>query len=170
MVEQTNMNTVDRNTDPTRKTSVPERLETLSYLLDDAIPVPGTNYRIGIDPVLGIIPIGGDALALVPSLYIVLEAAYMGLSTATIGRMLVNVLLDATIGSIPLIGTIFDAVWKANTRNLSLLRTRARKPAPELDTRFLVIAILAVGISVLIFTVLTVLIAFWIVSELGVLF
>ncbi|HET7324437.1 MAG TPA: DUF4112 domain-containing protein [Halococcus sp.] len=160
-------NSKDENTESTQETDVPERLETLSYLLDDAISIPGTNYRIGIDPILGLVPVGGDALALVPSLYIVLEAAYMGLSTATIGRMLVNVFLDATIGSIPLIGTIFDAVWKANTRNLSLLRARARKPAPELDKRFLVVAILVIGISVLAFTVLTVLIAFWIVSELA---
>jgi hypothetical protein len=160
-----NMESEDGNTNSTQETDVPERLETLSYLLDDAIPIPGTNYRIGIDPILGIVPIGGDALALIPSVYLVLEAAYMGLNTSTIGRMLFNVFLDATIGSIPIIGTIFDAVWKANTRNLSLLRERAHKPAPEIDKRFLVIAILAVGISVLVFTVLTVLIAFWIVSE-----
>jgi hypothetical protein len=169
MVKNMNTNSEDGNAEsnPTQETDVPERLETLSYLLDDAIPVPGTNYRIGIDPLLGVVPIGGDALALVPSLYIVLEAAYMGLGTGTIGRMLFNVFLDATIGSIPLIGTIFDAVWKANTRNLSLLRARARKPAPELDKRFLVVAILVIGISVLVFTVLTALIAFWIVSELA---
>lgn len=167
MVENMNTNSEDSNAEsnPNQETDVPERLETLSYLLDDAIPIPGTSYRIGIDPILGIIPIGGDALALVPSLYIVLEAAYMGLSTATIGRMLFNVFLDATIGSIPLIGTIFDAVWKANTRNLSLLRARARKPAPEIDKRFLVIAILAIGVSILVFTALMVLIALWIVSE-----
>ena len=162
-----NMDLEDRNTNSTQETDVPERLETLSYLLDDAIPIPGTNYRIGIDPLLGIVPIGGDALTLVPSLYIVLEAAYMGLETGTIGRMLFNVFLDATIGSIPIIGTIFDAVWKANTRNLSLLRARARKPAPETDEQFLLIAILVIGISVLVFTALTVLIAFWIVGELG---
>ena len=169
MVKNMNTDTEDGDAESNlnQETDVPERLETLSYLLDDAIPVPGTNSRIGIDPLLGVIPIGGDALALVPSLYIVLEAAYMGLSPATIGRMLFNVFLDATIGSIPLIGTIFDAVWKANTRNLSLLRERARKPAPEIDKRFLVIAIFAIGVSILAFTALMVLIALWIVSEFG---
>jgi hypothetical protein len=165
-----NTNSEIRNMESNQETDVPERLETLSYLLDDAIPVPGINYRIGIDPILGVVPIGGDALTLIPSIYIVLEAAYMGLNAATIGRMLFNIVLDATIGSIPLIGTIFDAGWKANARNLSLLRARARKPAPDIDKQFLVIAILTVGISVLVFTVIMVLIALWIIREVGAMF
>lgn len=93
------------------------RVRVVSHLLDEAVRVPGTNYRVGLDPILGILPIGGDAVGLVLSLYPILEAARFDLPTWTIAKMLTLVAVDAVIGSIPVLGTLFDAVWKANEWN-----------------------------------------------------
>ena len=97
------------------------RCRAVSRVLDDAVRVPGTRFRVGLDPVLGILPVGGDLLAMALSLYPVLEAARLGLPRSLLARMLAVVLLDATIGSIPVVGPVFDAVLKANRRNVRLL-------------------------------------------------
>ena len=97
------------------------RSRKVSRLMDEAVRVPGTDFRVGLDPILGIAPVGGDAIALLLSLYPIVEAARLRLPKATIARMLLNVTLDATVGSIPVLGTLFDAVWKANHRNVRLL-------------------------------------------------
>ncbi|WP_122088360.1 DUF4112 domain-containing protein [Halalkalicoccus subterraneus] len=99
-----------------------ERIEWVGDLLDEAIPVPGTDYRIGLDPLLGIVPVGGDAIATVISLYIIGEAARVGVSKSTLGLMIGLVAVDAIVGSIPVIGTVFDAVWKSNKWNVELLK------------------------------------------------
>jgi hypothetical protein len=98
-----------------------ERVRVIADLLDEAIEIPVINYRIGLDPILGILPVGGDSVAAAISLYIVAEGARMGASRGTILRMLFNIGLDAVIGSIPVLGTLIDAVWKANERNVALL-------------------------------------------------
>lgn len=97
-----------------------ERVRTVGYLLDDAFPIPKTSYRFGLDPVLGILPVAGDTVSGLISLYILVEAVNVGASAATLGRMLLNVLLDVTVGSIPILGSLFDAAWKANQRNVVL--------------------------------------------------
>ena len=97
------------------------RSRAVSRLMDEAVRVPGTDYRVGLDPILGIAPVGGDAVALVLSLYPILESIRHDLPKSTIARMLLNVTLDATVGSIPVLGTLFDAVWKANRRNVRLM-------------------------------------------------
>lgn len=106
-----------------------ERVRTVSRLLDEAFELPVVNYKIGLDPILGILPAGGDAVSAAISLYIVAEGARMGASQNTVVKMLFNVLADAVIGSIPVLGTIFDAVWKANERNVALLEEEFGKGA-----------------------------------------
>jgi TctA family transporter len=98
-----------------------ERVRALSRLLDEAIEIPVINYRIGLDPILGILPVGGDSVAAAISLYIVAEGARMGASRETILKMLTNIAIDTVIGSVPVLGTVIDAVWKANERNVALL-------------------------------------------------
>lgn len=98
-----------------------DRVNRVSDLLDEAFEIPGTNYKIGLDPLIGILPVAGDSVATVISLYIVGEAARAGVSRSTLATMLGLVAIDAVIGSIPVLGTIFDAVWKANTWNVRLL-------------------------------------------------
>lgn len=98
-----------------------ERMQTVAYVLDDSIRVPGTDYRVGLDPLLGSIPVVGDIASGAISLYIVLESARLGVGYTTLVAMIANVSLDVVGGMIPYAGTVFDAVWKANKRNLELV-------------------------------------------------
>ena len=98
-----------------------ERVRAVADLLDEAVEVPVVNYKIGLDPILGLLPVGGDAVSAAISLYIVAEGARMGASRDTVLRMLANVVFDAVGGSIPILGSIVDAVFKANQRNVKLL-------------------------------------------------
>lgn len=97
-----------------------ERMRGVAFLLDEFVRVPGTEYRVGVDPLLGSVPVVGDLVSGGLGLYIVLEAAYLGVSYMTVVRMLVNVAFDAATGSIPYVGALFDAAFKSNKRNLEL--------------------------------------------------
>ncbi|QSG11122.1 Uncharacterized membrane protein, DUF4112 family [Halapricum desulfuricans] len=97
-----------------------KRMETVAYVLDESVRVPGIGFRIGIDPVLGALPVAGDVVSGVFSLYIVAESAYLGVSFTTLLEMLANITIDVAGGSIPYVGTVIDALWKANKRNISL--------------------------------------------------
>ena len=111
------------------------RMRTVARILDDSIRVPGTSYRIGLDPLLGVVPGAGDALAAGLSLYIVFESARLGVSYTTLVRMLANVSVDVAGGSVPLLGDVFDAAWKANVRNVKLaVSDLADGPAAAGDT------------------------------------
>lgn len=94
------------------------RMEVVAHALDESIPIPGTNASVGIDPVLGILPVAGDLVSAGLSLYIVAESANLGVSYTTLLRMLGNIALDTVVGSIPYVGTVFDSFWKANKRNV----------------------------------------------------
>ena len=109
-----------RNT-PSSKTATLKRLQRLSRLLDSAFHIPVINYRVGLDAVVGLVPGVGDAVMLVPALYIIFEAYRLGAPTGTLARMVFNVGLETLIGTVPLLGDLFDATWKANLRNLRLL-------------------------------------------------
>jgi hypothetical protein len=98
-------------------------------VLDEAIRIPGTNIRIGLDALLGLLPGGGDVAAGVFSGIIILQAARAGVPTPVLGRMLGNVLLDVVVGSIPLLGDVFDVAWRANSRNVRLLEAWLDRPA-----------------------------------------
>lgn len=111
---------VEETTDEATEATL-RRVRFVSRLMDNAVRIPGTNRRIGIDPVLSILPVGGDAAGLVLSLYPIAEAARLGVPKRVLARMLLNVGVDAGFGSVPVLGTIFDAFWKANERNVDLL-------------------------------------------------
>jgi hypothetical protein len=98
-------------------------------VLDEAIRIPGTNIRIGLDALLGLLPGGGDVAAGVFSGLIILQAARAGAPTPVLGRMLGNVLIDVVVGSIPLLGDVFDVAWRANSRNVRLLEAWLDQPA-----------------------------------------
>jgi len=104
-----------------REEAALRRVRALADLLDEAVTVPGTNYRVGLDPILGVLPVGGDAVAAVLSLYPIVEGHRLDVPTSTLVTMLFVVAIDAAVGSIPVLGTLFDAVWKANQRNLRTL-------------------------------------------------
>lgn len=97
-------------------------VESLSRLLDDKFRIPGTNFRFGLDPLLNLIPIAGDLSGFLISAALVATMAKHGVSRKVVILMSLNILLDATIGAIPLVGQIFDFVYKANTKNIKLLK------------------------------------------------
>ncbi len=98
------------------------RLEKLANTLDAAISIPGTRLSIGLDGLIGLIPVIGDSAMLVSGLWIVHRAAKLGIRKRTLFRMLANLGIDAAIGAIPIAGDLFDIFWKANRRNIILLR------------------------------------------------
>lgn len=95
----------------------------LANLLDSAITIPIIRKRIGLDPLLGMIPGAGDVIGLLFSLYILYVAFDLGLPRGVLVRMLLNIVLDSTVGSIPVAGDVFDMFWKANKRNVQLLES-----------------------------------------------
>ena len=99
-----------------------KRLESIANVMDTAFVVPGTGIRFGFDGLIGLVPGIGDAVTTALSLYIVHEAWQLGAPKHLIGRMLVNAALDGAIGVVPVAGDIFDVMWRANKRNVRLLR------------------------------------------------
>ena len=116
------------NTAPTRAERI-ARLDALATLLDTAIVIPGTNVRFGIDALIGLVPGIGDVVTTLLSLYIVREARALGAPRRLIARMLWNVALDGVVGAVPLAGDVFDVMWRANRRNMDLLRGWVEKSA-----------------------------------------
>lgn len=128
---------------------VERRIEVVTNLLDDLIAVPGTRLRFGLDPILGLIPVVGDAVGALVGFWIVLEAAAFGLPRIVLARMVANVLLDMGFGALPIVGDAFDFLSKSNAKNLALFRRHASDPdasTVEHALFFLGIALVSVGL------------------------
>lgn len=95
-------------------------------LLDDGFRIPIIGYRVGLEPLLGLIPFVGDVSGFALSGYLIFRAHRLGAPRNLISKMVVNALIDTAIGSIPVLGDIFDFVWKANRRNLDLFERHLR--------------------------------------------
>lgn len=107
-----------------RLSPVARRVERMVHLSDSALQIPGTRVRVGLDPLLGLLfPVVGDALGGAVSLGVMFLAVQYRVPPNVIGRMVLNVAVDAALGSIPIVGDIFDFGWKANDRNFTLLMT-----------------------------------------------
>jgi hypothetical protein len=106
----------------------PAHVRSLARLLDAAVRIPGTSMRVGLDPLLGLIPGLGDMAGGALSGYIILAAWQQGASPAVLWRMLGNVAVDSIVGAVPVAGDLFDAGWKANQRNVRLLETHLANP------------------------------------------
>jgi Domain of unknown function (DUF4112) len=104
------------------------RLRRLAWLIDGAFGLPGTRFRFGLNSVIGLLPIGGDAALGAISLYIIYEASQLGLPRHKIARMLANVGIEVLGGSVPLLGNLFDMALKANLRNLAIIEDHVRGP------------------------------------------
>ena len=98
-----------------------KRLRRLAWLIDGVFSLPGTRFRFGLNSVIGVVPVGGDAILGAISLYIVYEAAKLGVPAPQLARMLGNVALEVAGGSIPVLGDVFDMALKANLRNLAII-------------------------------------------------
>jgi hypothetical protein len=126
-----------------------KRLRQLSRLLDNIVTIPGTEIGIGLDPIIGLLPIGGDALGLIFSFYIIIEAAQLGVPTATLWRMVMNVIVDSLIGAIPMLGDFFDFAWRANNYNILLLEESLKYPQENKTTNNSFIFLFSIGLFIL---------------------
>jgi hypothetical protein len=104
------------------------RARALARALDSAIGIPGTQVRFGLDPILGLVPGAGDIAGAMLSAYIVLIAANKGAPRPVIWRMLGNIAVDTALGSVPILGDVFDVAYKSNMRNVELLERYASEP------------------------------------------
>jgi len=109
------------------------RIRRLSRLMDTAIRIPGTSFRFGLDPIIGLVPGAGDIVSTAFSAYIIFLAARFGLPREVLTKMIFNVALEAFVGSVPLVGDLFDAVYKSNIRNLDLLEKQLQVVEPGLS-------------------------------------
>lgn len=131
-----------------RKTHHPEpknqsSAHRLARLLDSAFAIPGTNIRLGLDALVGLIPGGGDVVGAALSSGIVLMAMREGVPAPVLWRMVANIGIDALIGAVPLIGDLFDVAWKANTKNAELLDRYLAQPE-KTTTRSRLLGVLVV--------------------------
>jgi len=125
-----------------------ERLRRLGYLLDNSIPIPGTRFRIGLESIVGLVPGVGDLVGGGFSLYILLQAARMGVPASLLTRMGWNLVVDVVVGAVPFLGDLFDAGFKANMRNLALLDRHTQGPAQSrrASRRFVVVLATLLGL------------------------
>lgn len=125
-----------------------------SHLMDEQFRFPGTQFRFGLDPILNLVPFVGDMAGLLISGGLLMAMAKKGASNKLVVLMSVNILLDATVGAIPLIGQIFDFFFKANTRNIKLMKEHYlenKHQGSGKNVIYLIVTIVIVIIALMIF-------------------
>jgi hypothetical protein len=131
-------------------------LDQVTGVMDTAFRVPGTNFRFGLDPILGLIPGVGDAVSLGISGVLLLVMARHGVSRKVLLMMAGNILLDSTVGAIPILGDLFDAGYKSNRRNLELLRRHYHEGKHQgKGTGILVLSVIGILLVAALFLFLT---------------
>jgi hypothetical protein len=113
---------------PARRSAL-QRMDLVAKLLDAAFVLPGTRRKIGIDAIIGLVPGAGDVITTLLSSYIIWEARRLGLPRAALGRMMANLALHATVGSLPVVGDVFDAFFQVNQRNMRIVHAHLRRSA-----------------------------------------
>ncbi|MXP27788.1 DUF4112 domain-containing protein [Porphyrobacter algicida] len=107
------------------------RMEAIEFLLERSIQIPGTKYAIGLDAVIGLLPVVGDLIAAAMGSFIIWEAKRLGLPRWKLWRMVGNIALDTTLGAVPLAGDAFDLLFRSNSRNLRIVKRHLDKHHPE---------------------------------------
>lgn len=115
-------------TDPLHAEHAIRRIRFLAFVLDGAFQIPGTQIRVGLDPLIGLLPVAGDLVSASLSLYIVYEGWRLGADRTTLAKMLANVAIDTAVGLVPAAGDIVDAAFQSNLRNLELLGVSVNTP------------------------------------------
>jgi hypothetical protein len=129
---------------------VRRRLERLAWLLDSSIPIPGTRFSVGLDALIGLVPVIGDLAGVILSSTILVEAARLGVGRSVLLRMALNVAIEGVVGLVPLAGDVFDAAWKANRRNVRLLDQWLEQPQRAQRASLALVAGLAAGLMALV--------------------
>lgn len=114
------------HTDTNAKLAKLQNLRKLSDLWDRSLGVPGTRFRVGLESLVGLLPVGGDFIGILMSVYILFQALQFKLPKSVLAKMIFNIVIDGAVGSIPILGDIFDTTWKANTKNVNLLEAHLR--------------------------------------------
>jgi hypothetical protein len=118
--------------DAAKRLATLNRIRKLSRLMDTSIRIPLTGFRIGIDPIIGLVPGAGDLISTAFSAYIIFLATRFGIPRQDLTKMIFNVGLEAVVGTVPLVGDLFDAFYKSNIRNLAILEQHLTVVEPEL--------------------------------------
>lgn len=127
-----------------------ENLDLLSHVLDDFIRIPGTSIRFGLDGIVGVIPGVGDVIGGIASCVIIVAAWVRGVSYGTLLRMIVNVGIEVLVGSIPVVGDVFDIAWRANRRNYALLTGSLYEPRKYTIQSWIFLGLLCAGLLALV--------------------
>src|SRR6187551_3610210 len=113
--------------------AVRQRIEAMEQLLERSFVIPGINRPVGLDAIVGLVPVLGDVVTAAMGAYIIWEASNLGLPRWKLWRMAGNVAFDSAIGAIPLVGDVFDVLFRSNTRNLRIVRRHLDKHHPLIE-------------------------------------
>lgn len=111
--------------------AIRQRVETLERVLERSFTLPGINRQVGLDAIVGLVPVAGDLVSAAVGLYLVWEARNLGMSKFQLARMTANVGVDSLVGAIPIAGDLFDFVFRSNSRNLKIIRRHLDKHHPH---------------------------------------
>ena len=114
--------------------SVRRRIEAMEQLLENSFTIPGVNYRVGLDSIVGLVPVVGDLVTAAMGAWMVWEAKNLGLPKWKLWRMAGNVAFDTAVGAVPVVGDALDFVFKSNTRNLRIVKRHLDKHHPATRT------------------------------------
>jgi hypothetical protein len=145
------------------------RLRTVSDLWDRAFGIPGTQWRLGLESLVGLLPIGGDVVGLGISIYILWQVVQFNLPKTILVRMVFNIAIDALVGAVPILGDLFDMTWKANTKNVNLLESHLREPikSRSADRRFLWLLFGGLLLALIALSILAVVVLIWAMKALS---
>jgi len=113
--------------------AVLRRIEIMEHLLERSMTIPGTSRKVGLDALVGLVPVVGDIVTAIMGAYIVWEASNLGLPKWKLWRMAANIAIDTGFGAIPLVGDAFDVLFRSNTRNLRIVRRHLEKHHPLIE-------------------------------------
>lgn len=114
--------------------SVRQRVESMENMLEGLFVIPGTHFRVGLDALLGVLPVGGSVVAAAMGSWMVWEARNLGMPRSCFFRMAGNIALDALLGAVPVVGMLPDVFFRSNTRNLKIIRSWLDKHHPHTVT------------------------------------
>ncbi|MBW4601367.1 MAG: DUF4112 domain-containing protein [Calothrix sp. FI2-JRJ7] len=139
------------HSDTNAKLAKLQSLRKLSDLWDRSLGVPGTRFKVGLESLVGLLPVGGDFVGILLSVYILFQAIQFKLPKTTLAKMIFNIVIDGAVGSIPILGDIFDTTWKANTKNVNLLEAHLREPiqSRQKDEWFINIVIIVLVLTLI---------------------
>jgi hypothetical protein len=113
--------------------AVLRRIEMMEHLLERSLTIPGVNRKVGLDAIVGLVPVVGDVVTAIMGAYIVWEASNLGLPKWKLWRMAANIAIDTGLGAIPLVGDAFDLMFRSNTRNLRIVKRHLEKHNPLIE-------------------------------------